>query len=730
MLEIYLDNNATTPILPQAAAAAAMAMTSHFGNPSSTHISGLQARSRLDAARQRAKRVLGAGDGQLVFTSGATEGIQIAVLSALNAARQRVATGQASKPLKLLYGATEHKAVSESIRHWSQLLGVDCDIMAIPVDANGGHDLNFLRAHAASAALICTMAVNNETGVISDLAGIERALLACDSSALWLVDAVQALGKMKLDLCTTRIDYATFSGHKLYAPKGIGMLYARAGAPITPIMVGGGQESALRSGTENMAGIAALDAVLELLENRDPVFQDTSMLYSFRSRLVAALIEAFPGIVMNAPLDLSVPTTLNFSVPDMASKELLDLFDSAGIRVSSGSACSSSVAAPSYVLRAMHVGDAYAASAVRMSFGPATTEADIAAACTRIVECGAALRSACLVPAEQAEIWRQDGLLRLESQGACCWLLADAASGNCIIIDPVAALLPRIEHHVRGQNLQVLAILETQPRTGHASARTSLAAMLADKMTDASGSDNQGWPHAGAVSITLDSGEQTQALQLGNLALTRTSISDSNHHSGVYLAGTAIEGKLAATAARYAFTGDALPLNGMAHASALDSAQAIPDALNRLAAVAGDSCIICPAHDHHTQLITTLGSERRGLSLPSDQQPANSFAADGLAENIHIEPGLIRDLSHDLPDTLLIDVREAYEHHFISATGFDTPVLNVPLSQLASHAGAWLNNTDQALIFFCRSGKRGEAAARCLRRLGHAKAWSLAGNVA
>ncbi len=424
MLEIYLDNNATTPILPQAAAAANLAMTSHFGNPSSTHISGLQAKSQLDAARQRAKRVLGAGDGQLVFTSGATEGIQIAVMSALNAARQSAPAAGQARP-KLLYGATEHKAVSESILHWSRLLGLDCETMPIPVDTDGRHDLHFLREHCGSAALICTMAVNNETGVISDLGGIEQVLRACASPALWLVDAVQALGKMALDLCATRIDYATFSGHKLYAPKGIGMLYAREGAPVTPIMVGGGQESAFRSGTENMSGIMALNAVLELLEDRDPVFQDTAVLYSFRSRLVAALTVAFPGIVLNAPLELAVPTTINFSVPDMASKELLDLFDSAGIRVSSGSACSSSVAAPSYVLRAMHIVDVYAASAVRMSFGPATTEADIAAACARIIECGAALRSACLVPTGGATVMRQHGVLRLESQGACCWLLAD-----------------------------------------------------------------------------------------------------------------------------------------------------------------------------------------------------------------------------------------------------------------------------------------------------------------
>ncbi len=765
MLEIYLDNNATTPVLPQAIAASNLAMISHFGNPSSTHVNGLQAKAQLDAARQRARRVLGAGAGQLIFTSGATEGIQIAVLSALNEVRRRSPSGAQARP-KLLYGATEHKAVSESLQHWNQLLGLDCEIMAIPVDADGRHELDFLRIHASSAALVCTMAVNNETGVISDLAGIQQTLQACSSPALWLVDAVQALGKLELELAATRIDYATFSGHKLYAPKGIGMLYVREGAPFTPLMVGGGQESALRSGTENMIGIAALNAVLELLENHDPVFQSTPTLFSFRDQLVAALTQAFPDIVWNAPLNLTVPTTLNFSVPDLASKEMLDLFDAAGIRVSSGSACSSSASAPSYVLRAMKIDDAYAASAVRLSFGPAATQDEIDTACSRIIECGTALRRACLVPTDQPDVWRQQGLLRLESQGACCWLVTDAASGCCVIIDPLAELAQRIKNHVRGQNLRVLAILDTHGHADHVSARTALAAALADKLPQGAGNcDSLGWPDTGTIGITLADGEQAQAISVGELTLARTALRGHTADSVAYLAGTAESGRMAAQAMRHAFTGDTVLIGGLGRTNfTSSSAEDMYASLRRLAVLISEQCVICPAHDYHAQFVTTLSSERRfnpmlsrvlcaALPIPAEvfakekelvdsalsDHPAQVLLcgvtgkdcgnADDVRDDIHIRADLIKDLSHDLPDTLLIDVREMYEHNFIDVEAYDAPVLNVPLSRLAQHVNDWLGNSEQPLIFFCRSGKRGEAAAKCLRRLGHTKAWSLAGNI-
>ncbi len=385
--EIYLDANATSATLPAAVAAAADAMAGRFGNPGSSHGAGLKAKALLDGVRSRARRLLGVGDGRLMFTSGATEGIQTAVLSALCAVRARQLRGEEAGEL-LLYGATEHKAVPECLAHWNRVLGTGLALQVLPVDGAGLHRLDRLRDLAPRAALVCTMAANNETGVVSDLAGIEAVLAECASAALWMVDSVQALGKLQLDLAATRIDYAPFSGHKLYAPKGIGMLYVRAGAPCTALMAGGGQEGGQRSGTENMAGIAALGAVLEALE--DGAFGSTAELARFREQLAQSLRLAFPAVVFNMPFDRSLPTTLNFSVPGMAGKELLDLFDAASVRVSAGSACSAASAAPSFVLEAMGLPAWRCAAAVRMSFGPMTGQDFIDAACERIARCGQA----------------------------------------------------------------------------------------------------------------------------------------------------------------------------------------------------------------------------------------------------------------------------------------------------------------------------------------------------
>ena len=476
MKEIYLDSNATTCVLPAAVAAARQAMEQGYGNPSSTHATGLQAKAMMDGVRQRASRLLGVGDGRLMFNSGATEGIQTAVLSALCALRERRDAGKRIGSL-LLYGATEHKAVPESLAHWNRLLGLNLEVRKLPVDAQGRHDLQALDALIGDAAMLCTMAANNETGVVSDLSAIAQLLQERGADAYWMVDCVQALGKLKLNLAATRIDYAPFSGHKLYAPKGIGMLYVRAGAPFTPLMMGGGQEAGLRSGTENMAGIAALGAVLAALDD-GKTFRSHADLAAFREQLVASLERAFPGIVFNMPFDLSMPTTLNFSVPGLSSKELLDLFDAARVRVSSGSACSAAKALPSYVLEAMHVPQWRASSAIRLSFGPLIDAATIAAACARIERCGEALRSSCLLPSALAPS-PQDGVIQLSVDGQCTWLLSDAASASCVVIDPVAALVPRLAAFIRCQHLALRAIVHTAPPADHGVARLALLQELA-----------------------------------------------------------------------------------------------------------------------------------------------------------------------------------------------------------------------------------------------------------
>lgn len=386
---IYLDSNATTHVLPAAVAAATRAMAEQFGNPSSSHSDGLVAKDLLEQTRASAKEILGAGDGHVVFTSGATEGIQTAVLSALRAIGPRRA-GQGGQ--LVVYGATEHKAVPHALEHWNSVLGLGLEIRALPVHADGQHDLALLAAWLPEVALLCTMAANNETGVVSNLTAIQKVLTQANSKALWLVDGVQALGKLDLDLHNSRIDYAPFSGHKLYAPKGIGMLYVRRGAPFTPLLAGGGQEGGLRGGTENVPGIAALGAVLQALQ-RGNTFASHTALRGYRDQLEHCLRNAFPAIALNTPLEHSLPTTLNFSVPGISSKTLLDVFDAAGLRVSAGSACSAAKSAPSEVLDAMGLSAWRATSAVRLSIGPLANSQLVAAACVAIARCGPLLQS-------------------------------------------------------------------------------------------------------------------------------------------------------------------------------------------------------------------------------------------------------------------------------------------------------------------------------------------------
>ena len=691
--EIYLDANATSPVLPAAIAAAELAMRESFGNPSSTHANGLRARAMLDTVRARACRLLGVGGGRLCFTSGATEGIQSAVLSALCAIRERRANGEAVGDL-LLYGATEHKAVPESLAHWNRLLGTNLELRALPVDAYGRHNLDALRQLAPRAAMLCTMAANNETGVISDLEGIGALLCASGSSAYWMVDSVQALGKMELNLAATRIDYAPFSGHKLYAPKGIGMLYVREGAPYTPLMCGGGQEAGQRAGTENMTGIAALGAVLEALEDGQG-FRSHAQLAQFHQRLADALRSALPGVVFNAPFANTLPTTLNFSVPGFSGKELLDLFEAASLRVSSGSACSSAKAAPSYVLEAMQLPAWRCAAAVRMSFGPMVDAAFIDAACARIAVCGEALRKTCLIPSAMPAESR-DGIVQLGVDGESTWLVLDAASRSCAIIDPLEPLVARIVDLVRCQGYRVRAVIDTHEHALGSSGRHALMLLLADQLERADSKHALGWP-AHSDSLTLGNGMLVNAIALGGQVLARLPQDEGMSDRVTYLLGAhSGENVLAAADVRFAFTGT--------------------DISPRLARVVGADTLLCPARDAGNLACTTLAAAKSATQAALPRE-LNEKALAAFMD------------AH--PDALLIDVREAWEH--VAAGGGawrGRKAHSVPLSRLADRLAVWLRGARKPLVFFCRSGARSARAAQCLHRLGYQDAWHVAGGLA
>ncbi|MCH8492350.1 MAG: aminotransferase class V-fold PLP-dependent enzyme [Idiomarina sp.] len=381
--EVFLDANATTPVLPDVAAVMQQVSLESFGNPSSPHMAGITPKNILANTRSLASKLLNGSEGRFIFNSGATEGINNAVLSALIPHAGNQLSDQV-----LLYGATEHKAVPEALNHWNTVLGVNAQMMPIPVDEAGALSLAFIQEHMDRALILCTMGANNETGVVHNLAEIaairEEFAARANRSVPWLVDGVQILGKVNVDLSTLKIDYATFSAHKLYGPKGVGCLYVRNAAAFTPMQVGGGQEYGERGGTENVAGIAAFGVIFNwLLDNRNSPLHDMAQLTHYREQILAALKELFPELVLNQPYPECLPTTVNFSVPGYSSGELISMFDAAGIRVSAGSACSAG-RPKSFVLDAMGFPPWQSEGAIRLSFGPATELQHIEQAVQRI----------------------------------------------------------------------------------------------------------------------------------------------------------------------------------------------------------------------------------------------------------------------------------------------------------------------------------------------------------
>ena len=698
---IYLDSNATTQVFPSALKAALSAMRDDFGNPSSVHSSGIQAKAIMDKVRKKANDILGCDLGRLLFVSGATEGIQTAVFSALIALRDRAAQGDNVGRL-ILYGATEHKAVPESLHHWNYLLQLGFDLQVIPVDQEGRHDLDFLRRHAPNAGLICTMAANNETGVITDLQSIEKILLTCN--AYWLVDCVQALGKLPLKLSQYRIDYAPFSGHKLYAPKGVGLLYVRDGAPFTPLLAGGGQESSLRSGTENVSGIAALGAVLEAIDDGIS-FRDHSTLQQFRMQLLSALYEAFPNLVLNVPLSNSLPTTLNFSVPSLSSKEMLDLFDAADMRVSAGSACGAAKAQPSFVLIAMDLPEWQTANAVRLSFGPATEVEIINEACRRIRACGVAMRQTCMM-SSGAEPLPSDGVIQLTNGSVRTWIIADAKSKQCTIIDPTPELIERIHQYVSCQNYTVISINLSEQQSVLVKAREKLIPLL--------GSAINSQLSLQKICVNLKDGTTTEVIHFGNKFLA--CINDLETSSAAYfLCEPPLSKQAVATSTisdqealimkvKIAFCGNTFDSKPTTWST-------------KITKCIDSQTLLCSMYDLDKRLVSTIIPDRL-------------FSID--ERTIHTNEMQSFMTSH--PDTIIVDVREPYEQN-ISAIVYPerAKLVHMPLSRLVNGITQWLNPNEKKrppLLFVCRTGNRSAQAMQCLQRLGYDNAWHLAGGMA
>lgn len=365
---IYLDHSATTPVRPEVLEAMLPFFGSRFGNPSSTHRWGREARVALDEARERLARALGAHTDEICFTSGGTESDNLAVIGAWRALRQ-------SRPA-VVSTPIEHKAVLAAVHEIEAEGGA---ARMADVNADGTVDASsFATAVRDDTALCSVMWVNNEIGTVQDIATLAGAAKA--RGALFHTDGVQALGKVAIDLRSLPVDYLSISGHKVGAPKGIGALFVRRGAPITPMMYGGTQDRGRRPGTENVAMSIGFARAVELaVEEREA---ETARVGQLRDALETALLVKIPDAVVHGRGAPRAAHILNISVPGTDSESMLMALDLQGVACSAGSACQSGSIDPSHVLTALRVPHEQAVASIRFSLGSLTTDAHV----TRVAE--------------------------------------------------------------------------------------------------------------------------------------------------------------------------------------------------------------------------------------------------------------------------------------------------------------------------------------------------------
>jgi len=362
MKEIYLDNNATTKVDEAVFEEMRPYFCELYGNPSSMHFFGGQVQRKVDEARNRVASLLGAAPDEIIFTACGTESDNAAIRSALEVfpEKRHVVTSR-----------VEHPAVLTQCRNLTQK---GYRVSEIGVDGEGRLDMEEFKATVdADTAIVSLMYANNETGVIFPVE--EAAAIAKAKGALFHTDAVQAVGKIPLDMAHSGIDMLSLSGHKLHAPKGIGVLYLRRGTPFRPFMVGGHQEKSRRAGTENAAAIIALGKACELAAQY--MDQENTQVKALRDRLQDELMACVPNARINGGKAERLPNTTSIAYEFVEGEAILLLLSELGVCASSGSACTSGSLEPSHVLRAMGVPFTCAHGSIRFSLSRFTTNAEI-----------------------------------------------------------------------------------------------------------------------------------------------------------------------------------------------------------------------------------------------------------------------------------------------------------------------------------------------------------------
>jgi cysteine desulfurase len=372
-LPVYLDNHATTPLDPRVLEAMLPFLTSKFGNAASnSHSFGWEAAAAVEMARRQIAAAIGASPQEIVFTSGATESNNLAVKGMAEACR--------SKGDHIITALSEHKAILDSCK---QLEKHGCRVTYLRINPDGLIDLEELKnAFTDRTVLVTIMAANNETGVLQPIEEIGQ--LCRERGVLFHSDAVQALGKVPLDVKRASLDLASLTAHKLYGPKGCGALYVRSDAPVRPepLLHGGGHEHGLRSGTLNVPGIVGFGKACAIAQQEMP--EESCRLAGLRNRLRDRLLAALDHLVINGSMEHRLPGNLNMSFLHVEGETLLTGLND--IALSSGSACSSGKTEASHVLKALGLSDDAAGCAIRFGIGRFNTEAEIDYVAGRVIE--------------------------------------------------------------------------------------------------------------------------------------------------------------------------------------------------------------------------------------------------------------------------------------------------------------------------------------------------------
>jgi len=375
MRRIYLDNNATTPVLPEVFEAMRPYFGEHFGNASSIHHHGQETRAAVERARDSVGSLLGCRAAEIVFTSGGTEADNLAIAGLTNAGDHVISS------------SIEHHAVLHACKHLEE---IGCDVTYVPVDGRGLVDPDDVRrALRPNTTLISVMLANNETGVLQPVEAIGK--IAAEADIYFHTDAVQAASKIPIDVARIGCDALSISGHKMHAPQGIGALYVRKGTRLQPLFYGGRHERSRRAGTENVPGIVALGKAAELAMQGFERGDDQKMC-ALRDRLQHGILAQIEDAGVNGDGAPRVPNTTSIYFDHIEGESMVISLDLKGLAVSTGAACSSGAIEPSHVLTAMGLRSDRARASIRLSLGKQNTEEDIDIALALVPETVARLR--------------------------------------------------------------------------------------------------------------------------------------------------------------------------------------------------------------------------------------------------------------------------------------------------------------------------------------------------